>query len=165
MTVLRRLGLLDAGTCESNTNRTGLCVGNGESMTAYEEAAFVSDLLMGSIPEPVARDLISVAGEESLYEALYADAGQLLQIARRLRQQTRQSVQSFRAWREQHPQPWQPIPQRYSDYEGILLRQHLRQHWTLYRLAMRELHQTRRRCDYLIDRKLGFIAGKKVLEL
>lgn len=141
-----------------------MCVGNGESMTAYEEAAFVADLLMGPIPEPVARDLISVAGEEFLCEALYADAGQLLQIARRLRQRTRQSVQSFRAWQEQHPQLRQP-PQRYSAYEGILLRQHLRQHWALYRLTMRELWHTRRRCDYLIDRKLGLIAGKKPLVL
>lgn len=134
-------------------------------MTAYEEAAFVADLLMGSIPEPLARDLISVAGEESLYEALYADAGQLLQIARRLRQRTRQSVQSFRAWQEQPPQLRQPIPQRYMGFEGMLLRQHLRQHWTLYRLTMRELWHTRRLCDYLIDRKLGLIAGKKALEL
>ena len=119
-------------------------------MTAYQEAAFLADLLMGC-------DIGSIADEgpdTAYYEVLYAHAGHLNAVVDRLRHQTRMQVHIFRAWHRQHQHLRLSISRKYSTLEGLLRRQDLRQHWILYRCAMREMHQTRRQCNVVIDRHL-----------
>lgn len=125
-------------------------------MTAYREAAFLAELLTGCAVGFRGGDgSAGVILRMADYEERYAEAAQLNEIARRLRRQARHTAASLRAWRRRHERLRKPVPRKYSTLDGMLLRQDLRQRWMLYREAMHELHETRRRCDAFVDRILA----------
>ena len=104
-------------------------------MNDEKNAAFMVDLLMGT-------DYAGVFEEEcaAFEEAERAEAfEQLEEIVDRLRAQTIHIVAALRAWNRQYKMARHPVERRYLAYEGVLCKQDLRQHWRLYRQALREL--------------------------
>lgn len=97
------------------------------------------DLLLGSDHTDYRADLEHHITDYDAYEEL-ANIDRMRHIVDRLRAQTIHIVNAYKRWRRGYAITQHPLERRYLSYEGILCKQDLRQHWTLYRFAMADLH-------------------------
>jgi hypothetical protein len=80
------------------------------------------------------------------YELSYADMQHLREIEDRVRAQLIHIIEALRAWERRHADLRHPVKRRYSQLEGALIRQDVRQHWVLYRRAHRDFLAVQRLC-------------------
>lgn len=109
-------------------------------MTAYEDSAFMVDLLMGTDYASVFKGDFKEETEKQRAENIR----ELCSIVDRLRAQTIHIVASYRRWQRRCSEAAHPLERRYLAYEGLLCKQDLKQHWLLYRQAVAELHRVAR---------------------
>jgi len=120
-------------------------------MTEYHNALLMVDLILGTNNRTAfKRDL-----HHEDYELLYSDMRHCAEIADRLRMQTLHIVQALRTLQKRHASLRHPVKKKYSAYENMLCRQDLRQHWILYRQAVQDFHEARKRCH----RKIGTLSA------
>ena len=105
-------------------------------MDSEKDAAFMVDLLMGTDYGTALRDNIKTCDEAECLQ----DIKRLRQIVDRLRAQTIHIVSACRRWKFDYDFADHALERRYLAYEGVLCKQDLRQHWALYRHAMKELY-------------------------
>ncbi len=118
-------------------------------MTAYnEDPALLAGLMLGFDIGADIRDELDFHE----YEMIYADARHMREVIGRIRAQVISIVAGLRRWRDRHQELRHPLKRRYSAYEGMLIRQDLRQHWILYRCAQRDFRVLHRQC---LDRMRG----------
>ena len=101
----------------------------------FDETAFIADLLSGN---DMARVWYS-RGASHHQDVQSVHIHDMRHIVDRLRAHTIHILTEYRHWAVRHERLQGALALRYSAYEGVLIRQDVRQQWILYRRAMHEL--------------------------
>lgn len=74
----------------------------------------------------------------------YLDMKQMIDILARFRARLRVTVRLYRRWRADYAREGDEMERAYSAYEGIFIRQQLRDCWRMYVTVNRDYHEMRR---------------------
>lgn len=98
------------------------------------------------------RDSLNACEEK---EVQYLEMKQMLDILFRFRERSRAMVHHYRVWKQVYESEKDTIERVYKAYEGLFLRQQLRDSWRLYLTVNRDYHDMYRTYMAQIDQKKG----------
>lgn len=111
-----------------------------EQMETKYGAAFVQDI----------RDRLAAC---QVKEVQYLEMKQMLEILFRFRERARAMITHYRVWKNAYEAEKDPIERVYKGYEGIFIRQQLRDAWKLYLTVNRDYHEMYRTYMDQIEQK------------
>ena len=111
-----------------------------EAMETKYGAAFVQDI----------QDRLAVCEAR---EVQYLEMKQMLEILFRFRERARAMLVHYRVWKNAYEAEKDEIERVYKGYEGIFLRQQLRDSWKLYLTVNRDYHEMYRTYMEQIEKK------------